>query len=168
MLDPDGSSARTDSVRFYFAYDSANLYLAVVCFDTAVATIRAQASGRDGAVAEDDCVGYLFQPDTGRGDVFHVLFNPVGVVFDEAIGVSDQGVATSVPAWDGDCAAQTLVVDGCWSIEVRVQLPVELIEPGPGMAWGVNFERRQPGRNANAVWQPTSPDPSTFGLLLFR
>lgn len=168
MLDADGSPARTDSVRFFFAYDSADLYLAAVCFDPAVATIRAQASGRDGAVAEDDCVGYLFQPDTGKGDVFHVLFNAAGAVFDEAIGFSEKGEASAVPAWDGDYATRSFIGDGFWSIEVRVELPVELIKPMPGMAWGLNFRRMQPSRKANADWQPMSLDPGSFGLLLFQ
>jgi 3',5'-cyclic AMP phosphodiesterase CpdA len=168
MLDPDGGPVGTDSVRFYFAYDSADLYLAAVCFDPAAATLRARASGRDGAVAEDDCVGYLFQPDTGKGDVFHVLFNPAGAVFDEAIGIGEKGVASAVPAWDGDYTSRTLVGDRFWSIEVRVQLPVELVRPVPGMVWGLNFQRRQPRREANADWQPMMMDARSFGLLLFR
>jgi predicted phosphodiesterase len=168
MFDAEGGPARTDSMRFYFAYDSADLYLAAVCFDPAVTTIRAQASGRDGAVADDDCVGYLFQPDSGKGDVFHVLFNPVGAVFDEAIGVGKKGEASASPAWDGDYTVRTLIGDRFWSVEVRIQLPVELVGPRPGAAWGVNFRRMQPGRKASADWQPMSLDPSSFGLLLFR
>jgi len=168
LLDADGGLAKIDSTRFFFAYDSADLYLAAVCFDPAVTAIKAQASGRDGAVDEDDCVGYFFQPDTSKGDVFHVLFNPAGAVFDEAIAVIEKGEASSSPARDGDYTVKALVGDGFWSIEVKVALPVELVRAGPGEVWGVNFQRKQPGRNADASWQPTGHDLSALGLLLFR
>jgi hypothetical protein len=168
LLDSAGGPAKTDSTRFYFAYDSANLYLAAVCFDPAVTTVKAQASGRDGAVDEDDCVCYLFRPDTSKADVFQVLFNATGAVFDQAMSVNEQGVVCPGPAWDGDYTVKALLGIGFWSIEVRVALPVELVRAGPGEAWGVDFRRKQPGRNASADWQPTGHDPSALGLLLFR
>jgi hypothetical protein len=168
LLDADGGPAKTDSTHFYFTYDSANLYLAAVCFDPAVAMVKAQASGRDGAADEDDCVGYLFRPDTGRADVFQVFFNATGAVLDRAMAVNGDSVVCPGLTWDGDYTVNTLRGIGFWSIEVKVALPVELIRARPGGVWGVDFRRKQPGRNAKGDWQPTGYDPRALGLLLFR
>jgi predicted phosphodiesterase len=168
LLDAMGGPARTDSTLFYFAYDSADLYLAAVCFDPAVNTIKAEAQQRDGAVRNDDCVDYLLQPDTGKGDVFEVCINPSGTVFDQMIYVNPKGDLGMNPAWDHGYEAQTFFGQGLWSIEVRIPLPTELLMPRPGDVWGLNFRRTQPGRKESADWQPMDYDPDTFGLMLFE
>jgi len=38
----------------------------------------------------------------------------------------------------------------------------------PGDVWGLNFRRKQPGRKANADWQPISYDPHGLGLMLIN
>ncbi len=168
LLAADGGPARTDSTRFYFAYDSADLYLAAVCFDPAVNTIKAEAQNRDGAVQNDDCVDYLLQPDTGKGDVFEICINASGTIFDQMISVSPKGDIGMNPAWDHGYETRTFLGDRYWSIEVRIPLPTELLMPRRGDVWGLNFRRTQPSRKESADWQPIDYNPDTFGLMLFE
>jgi predicted phosphodiesterase len=168
LLAADGGPARTDSTRFHFAYDSADLYLAAVCFDPAVSTVKTGAQKRDDAVQNDDCVDYFLQPDTGMGDVFEVCISASGTVFDQMIHVSPNGDLGMNPAWDHNHEIQTFFGQGFWSIEVRIPLPTELLMPRPGDVWGLNFRRNQPGRKESADWQPIDYDPDTFGLMLFE
>jgi hypothetical protein len=166
LLSADGGPAQTDSTRFYFAYDKDNVYLAAVCFDPAVNTVTAQAQERDGAVYNDDCIGYFFQPETGKATVYQLYFNPKGVSFDQEIKVGEQGEVNTDPKFDGVYDARTYLGDGFWSIEVRIPRLGRDYVVGPGSVLGCNFRRKQPGRKANADWQPISYDPKTFGLLL--
>ncbi len=164
----EGGPAKTDSARFYFAADSANLYLAAVCLDPAVNTVKSQASKQDGAVYNDDCVGYFLQPDTGKGETYQVYFNPGGIAFDQRITVSDKGEMNADPKWNGTYEVKTRLGKDQWRIEARIPLAQFGATAKPGQAWGLNFRRKQPGRKANADWQPISYDPSAFGLLLFK
>jgi predicted phosphodiesterase len=168
FFDYEGGPAKTDSARFCFAADSANLYLAAVCFDPAINTVKAQTSAQDGAVYNDDCVGYFLQPDTGKGDIYQVYFNPGGIAFDQKITVSDKGEMNADPKWNGTYEVKTRLGKDQWRIEAKIPLAQFGATAQPGQAWGLNFRRKQPGRKANADWQPVSYDPSAFGLLLFK
>ena len=168
FFDYEGGPASTDSARFYFAADSANLYLAAVCFDPAVNTVKAQATAQDGAVYNDDCVGYFLQPDTAKGEIYQVYLNPGGIAFDQKITVSDEGSMYADPKWNGTYEVKTRLGKDQWRIEARVPLAQFGATAKPGQAWGLNFRRKQPGKKANADWQPISYDPSAFGLLLIR
>jgi predicted phosphodiesterase len=164
----DSEPARTDSTRFYFAYDTNNLYLAAVCFDPAVNTVKVQASQPDGAVYNDDCVGYFLQPDTGKGEIFQVYFNPGGIAFDQKIMVSEKSGMNADPKWNGTYEVKARLDKDQWRLEAKIPLAQFGATAKPGQAWGLNFRRKQPGRKASADWQPISYDPSAFGLLLFK
>jgi hypothetical protein len=164
----DGGPATTDSSRFYFTWDDANLYLAAVCFDPAVNTIKAQAGEQDAAVYNDDCVGYFLQPDTSKGDIYQIYFNSRGIAFDQKITVSDKGEMSTDPKWDGKYDAKTTLGKDRWTIEVRIPLDQWGASTKRGDVWGLNFRRKEPGKKTNADWQPISYDPNAFGLLLMK
>lgn len=162
FIGPDGGPAATDSCRFYFAHDDSNLYLGAVLFDRAVVDVKAQAEVRDGAVYNDDCVGWFLQPDVPAGDIFQVYFNPAGVGFDQRIAAG----GGADPKWDGEYEVKTAFGKGLWTVEARV--PYSTFDARPGPVWGVNFRRKQPGKKANADWQPVSYDPNGLGRLEFE
>ncbi len=168
FFDYEGEPAKTDSARFYFAADSANLYLAAACFDPAVNTVKAQATEQDGAVYNDDCVGYFLQPDTAKGEIYQVYFNPGGIAFDQKITISDKGEMNADPKWNGTYEVKARLDKDQWRIEAKIPLAQFGATAKPGQAWGLNFRRKQPGKKANADWQPISYDPSAFGLLLIK
>jgi hypothetical protein len=161
----DGGPAKTDSSRFYFAWDDTSLYVGAVCFDPAVTTVRAQAEKQDDAVYNDDCVGFFLQPDTSAADIYQVYFNPKGVAFDQRIAVNFDGDMDADPKWNGSYAAAGSLGPDRWTFEARIPLAQLGAKAGPGRVWGLNFRRKQPGKKASADWQPVSYDPNGFGLL---
>jgi predicted phosphodiesterase len=164
----DSEAMKTDSVRFYFAADSANLYLAAVCFDPNPDSVRAKATERDKGVHLDDCVGWFLAPDTSKGTIYQVYFNPNAVVLDQKITVSPEGKMDADMAWNADVDVKAAKGKNYWSVEAKLPLAQFGKTAKPGDVWGINFRRKQPGRKANADWQPISYDPSAFGLLLFK
>jgi len=164
----DSEAMKTDSVRFYFAADSANLYLAAVCFDPNPESVRVNATERDKGVHLDDCVGWFLLPDTSMGNIYQVYFNPAAVVLDQRITVSPEGRMDVDMAWSADVDVKAAKGKSYWSVEAKLPLAQFGATVKPGDVWGVNFRRKQPGRKANADWQPISYDPHGLGLMLIK
>jgi len=164
----DSEAMKTDSTRFYFAADPANLYLAAVCFDPAVNTVKAQAQERDKDVHLDDCVGWFIVPDTSKSVIYQVYSNPNVVVLDQRIALSSEGLIDADVDWTADLEVKAALGAGLWSVEIRLPLAQFGVTAKPGQVWGLNFRRKQPGRKASADWQPISYDPHGLGLMVIR
>jgi predicted phosphodiesterase len=164
----DSEAMKTDSVRFYFAADSANLYLAAVCFDPNPDSVRAKATERDKGVHLDDCVGWFLLPDTSKDVIYQVYFNPNAVVLDQKITVSPEGKMDVDMAWNADVDVKAAKGKNYWSVEAKLPLAQFGKAAKPGDVWGINFRRKQPGRKANADWQPITYDPHGLGLILIK
>ncbi|MBM3331899.1 hypothetical protein FJY68_08645 [candidate division WOR-3 bacterium] len=164
----DSEAMRTDSVRFYYAADSANLYLAALCFDPNPDSVKVKATERDKGVHLDDCVGWFPLPDTSKGDIYQLYFNPNAVVLDQKIVVSPEGKMDADMAWSADVDVKTAKGKNYWSVEARIPLAQFGTAAKPGDVWGLNFRRKQPGRKANADWQPISYDPHGLGLMFIK
>jgi len=168
LFSNDSEAMKTDSVRFYFAADSANLYLAAVCFDPKPESVSAKATERDKGVHLDDCVGWFLLPDTSKGRIYQVYFNPNAVVLDQKITVSPEGTMDVDMAWSADLDVKAAKGRDYWSVEARLPLEQFGVAAKPGDVWGLNFRRKQPGRNANADWQPITYDPHGLGLMFVK
>ena len=164
----DSEAMKTDSVRFYFAADSANLYLAAVCFDPNPEGLKVKATERDKGVHLDDCVGWFLLPDTSKGNIYQIYFNPNAVVLDQKITVSPAGKMDVDAAWNADVDVKAAKGKNYWSVEAKLPLAQFGVSAKPGDVWGLNFRRKQPGRKANADWQPISYDPHGLGLMLIN
>ena len=164
----DSEAMKTDSVRFYFAADSANLYLGAVCFDPNPDSVRVKATERDKGVHNDDCVGWFLAPDTSKGTICQVYFNPNAVVLDQKITVSPAGKMNADMAWNADVDVKAAKGKNYWSVEAKLPLAQFGAAAKPGDVWGLNFRRKQPGRKANADWQPISYDPHGLGLMFIK
>ncbi len=164
----DSEAMGTDSVRFYFAADTANLYLAAVCFDPHPDSVRANATERDKGVHLDDCVGWFLAPDTAKGTIYQVYFNPNAVVLDQKITVSPEGKMDVDMAWNADVTVKAAKGKEYWSVEARLPLAQFGTRAKPGDVWGLNFRRKEPGKKANADWQPITYDPHGLGLLFIK
>jgi hypothetical protein len=164
----DSESMKTDSVRFYFAADTANLYLAAICFDPHPDSVSVQATERDKGVHLDDCVGWFLVPDTSKGEIYQVYFNPNAVILDQKITVSPEGKMDVDMAWNGDMDVKTAKDKDFWSVEAKLPLAQLGVTAKPGDVWGLNFRRKQPGRKANADWQPISYDAHRLGLMFIK
>jgi predicted phosphodiesterase len=164
----DSEAMKTDSVRFYFAADSANLYLAAVCFDPNPDSVKVKATERDKGVHNDDCVGWFLLPDTAKGTIYQIYFNPNAVVLDQKITVSPEGKMDVDPAWNADVDVKAAKGKNYWSVEAKLPLAQFGKTAKPGDVWGLNFRRKQPGRKANADWQPISYDPHGLGLMFIK
>ncbi len=169
LFSPDGSPVSIESTFCYFAYDDANLYLAMNCRESKPDSVRASTSQRDGGVFGEDCIGYFLQPDLKKDTVYQIYFNALGTVFDQKITQSPGGEYTGDKSWNGKYTVKSARGKEYWSVEARIPLSQLGLRAKPGARCGINFLRKQQRLASAADWQvPVDYDPRTFGVLLFQ
>jgi len=158
-----------DPVKFYFAYDADNLYIAAKCMESKPDSIIANVKERDGAIYGEDCIGYFFQPVTDTAIVYQIYINPLGTVFDQLITFDSMGYSSGDRSWNGDYEIKTARGEDFWSVEARIPLKQFDVIGEASKEWRLNFRRKQKRINAAADWQtPIDYNPETFGRLVFN
>jgi predicted phosphodiesterase len=162
----DGSKATTDPTSFYFAYDSANLYVAARCVEKKTDSIRATVTKHDGAIYAEDCIGLFLQPDRDRPVAYQIYFNSLGYAFDQKLTMNEDGFMDADRGWNGTYDAVGRRGEGFWSIEAVIPLKQLGARGESGSKWGINFRRKQSRTGSAADWQtPIDYNPKTFGVL---
>jgi hypothetical protein len=165
---PGGSKAAIDPVKFYFAYDDHNLYLAAYCTDHKIDSVSADVKERDGSVYGEDCIGYFIEPVIESDTIYQIYINPVGVVFDQKIWKDEDGWADADRDWNGEYTVESKMGPDYWSIEARISLGQFGTVGEEGRKMRINFRRKQP-RLGNADWQtPIDYYADTYGYLIMK
>ncbi|MFH1414613.1 MAG: metallophosphoesterase [Elusimicrobiota bacterium] len=158
----------TESVEFYFSWDPDNLYIAAKCSEGDKDSIVTGINDHDGKVYEDDCVGYLIQPNTA-GPIYQIYINSKGVVYDKQYIMKDGTLYESKDEWDCKLEVETSINDGYWAVECRIPVNELRTTISPGRVWQVNFRRKQNDPESSSDWiSPVVIDPKRFGALIFR
>ena len=165
----DGSEMSIDKFSIAFSYDDHNLYIAARCHDDEIASLKTDAKEHDGAVYQDDCVGFFFQPDIVEQVVYQIYFNSAGVVFDQKISPNEDGQFQGDREWNGDYTVATVIGEDGWTLEAAVPLSQLGVEGTSSSEWGCNFRRKHQRFNSTGDWLvPISYDPATYGSLKFE
>ncbi|MBN2362919.1 metallophosphoesterase [candidate division WOR-3 bacterium] len=162
-------SSTADDVKFYFAYDTQNLYLLALCHEEDMSSIIAEKTIRDENIFSEDCVGYFIMPDTGKECMYQIYCNTLGTLYDALLVKNESGSYEGDNEWNGEIESAVNVLDDYWVFEAKI--PVSQFEGlvlNSGDVMLLNFRRKQPG-SANADWQtPIEYDPATFGILIMK
>ncbi len=165
-----GGDMTTEPVKFYFAHDKKNLYLAAYCEESKMDSLKADITEHDGAIYGEDCVGYFIETIIHSDTIYQIYFNPNGVSFDQKIWKGEDGYADADREWNGDYKTKTRKGDGYWSIEIQIpvkQFGLKEIKADDKMR--LNFRRKQSRLNAPADWQtPIDYYADTYGFLIMK
>lgn len=136
--------AASPNTEVKLAYDSANIYVAFVCEEPDMKSLKAEARKRNDPVFMDDCVEIFLDVQRNQ-KVFHVALNTNNVIWDVK---SDDGL------WHGKYETAISKLDGRWQAEIAI--PVSnfgMAGIKPGDRWNVNFcrERHVPPK-VNSTW----------------
>jgi len=168
LFDPDGGEMKTEPVRFYFAYDAQNLYLAAGCVESRMDSLVARVTDHDGTVYGEDCVGYFIQPDPAKDTAYQIYFNPLGTSFDQRIVMTEAG-ADADRSWNGTYEVRTAEGKDSWTVEARIPLGQFGVTAKSGQKLGLEFRRKQKRLNCAADWQvPLDYNPATYGVVVLK
>jgi len=167
---PDGGKMTTDQVKFYFAYDKKNLYLAAYCEESNMDSLRANVIEHDGAIYGEDCVGYFIEPVIHSDTIYQIYFNPNGFAFDQKIWKGEDSYADADRDWNGKYKVKTKRDDVSWSMEAKIsikQFGMKKLESGDKMR--LNFRRKHSRLSTTADWQsPIDYYADTYGFLIMK
>jgi hypothetical protein len=167
---PEVGEKLTEPVKFYFAHDKKNLYLAAYCQESDMDSLKADVTEHDGAIYGEDCVGYFIEPIFHSDTIYQIYFNPNGVSFDQKIWTGEDGYADADRSWNGSYKTKTVKGDNYWSIEIQVpikQFGLKEIKPDDKMR--LNFRRKQSRLGTASNWQsPIDYYADTYGYLIMK
>ncbi|WP_297691591.1 DUF5916 domain-containing protein [uncultured Eudoraea sp.] len=149
MQEPKEGGEPTERTEVRVAFDSKNLYLAVVCFDSDPSDIKAFQKKRDASLETDDRFRWIFDTFMDKRRAYFFEINPSGLRGDGLIS-SGQG-QTLNKDWDGIWQAWTYIGDFGWSAEIRI--PFRSINfDAKSEVWGINFQRTIRRNNEELLW----------------
>ncbi|MCP4640381.1 MAG: carbohydrate binding family 9 domain-containing protein, partial [bacterium] len=170
-----GKGMATEKTDARVLWDDSNLYIGMRCFDSDVTKLKKEATDRDGAVFDDDCVEIFFIPPgnpvlekvkNAASRYFHIAVNALGTCADET------GMNT-VERWNARWGAKTSIHKDRWEVELAMPWSALKTQPTDGDVWAVNFNRGLPKRgklSEYSGWSITFAgfhDPDHFGKMIF-
>ena len=165
----DGLSAGAGT-RVRLLRDERTLYLAAVCDEPHMESLKAEADQRDGDVVADDSLQFFFDADGDPATYVRVAVNSLAALYDarHAPSVSPSAAKHWNAPWQAAVAKGT----GKWTVELAVELKhLSAAAPAPGGAWGFNVVRsRRAAGMENTCWSlcyDAFAEPENFGTLRF-
>ena len=130
-------------------YDSDNLYIAAICYDSLQGDFVIQSLKQDFSYPISDAFAVFIDPFNDKINGFSFAVNPMGVQREGLLeGGAGFGVTT---AWDNKWYSKVVREKGRWVVEMAI--PFKSIRFKPDITtWGINFSRNDLKRNENSSW----------------
>jgi hypothetical protein len=139
-------------------YDSKNIYVAAICYDTFPGEHIVTSLKRDFTFSANDAFAIYIDPFNDKINGFSFAVNPYGAQFE---GLLQNGGSFGVSTdWDNKWFSETTRHKGYWVAEFKI--PFKTIRYKKEIAtWGVNFSRNNQKINERSTW---SFVPRNFGI----
>jgi hypothetical protein len=133
-----GRHTPPDPTEAYVLATDTDLFVAFLCHEQRMGSLKLKHAGRDSEVWLDDSVEIFLNPDMLGDAVYQIVVNAAGHFRDARGGSGKPGSAE----WNGDIEAKTSQAADRWIAEVRIPLKDLGIEGGSsGQMWRMNLAR---------------------------
>ncbi|MDT7827756.1 DUF5916 domain-containing protein [Pricia sp. S334] len=149
MQEPEEGGEPTERTEVRIAFDSQNLYIAVVCYDSNPSGLKAFQKKRDAPLETDDRFRWILDTFMDQRSAYFFEINPLGLRGDGLIS-SGQG-QTLNKDWDGIWNTWTYIGDFGWSAEIRIPFRTLNFDSNSDV-WGINFQRTVRRKNEEQLW----------------
>jgi hypothetical protein len=131
------------------AYDSENLYIGAVFYDSEPGGIKAFQRKRDASLDTDDKFVFILDTYNDQRSAFYFEVNPAGLMGD---GILRVGQGTSINrSWDGIWRAWVVKNEEGWMLEIKIPF-MTLNFDRRNDTWGINFLRTIRRKNEDVLW----------------
>ena len=134
--EPHEGEPATEATEVKLLYDSQNLYIGVICFDSNPQQIIGTQMSRDADLTADDRVEILIDSFRDRHNAFYFATNPLGALVDALI-VENGEIRT---AWDAIWLVRARRTEKGWSAEFAIPFKSLGFHRGR-QTWGFNVSR---------------------------
>jgi hypothetical protein len=159
--EPNEGEPATERTEVRFLLDRQNLYVAVVCFDSAPDRILVSQSRRDAPLNDTDSIQILLDTFNDGQNAFVFGTNPFGIEYDGQVTAEGQGGAQRGEGtgginldWNADWTVRTQRTDRGWEAEFAIPLKTLRYNPGDERTWGVNVLRNVRRKNEQVFLSP--------------
>jgi hypothetical protein len=134
--DPHEGEKASETTEVKLLYDSQNLYIGVMCFDSDPKAIIGTQMSRDADLSADDRIEVLIDSFRDRHNAFYFATNPLGALVD-ALVIENGEISKE---WDAIWLARTRRTDQGWSAEFAIPFKSLAFHRGD-QSWGFNVSR---------------------------
>jgi len=169
--EPNESQPATERTEIRFLLDRTNLYIAVICYDSAPDEIVVSQSRRDATLTDTDSIEILLDTFNDGQNAFVFGTNPFGIEYDGQVmgegltsgssfatrgsGGSQSGQVRGFNAnWDADWTVRARTSERGWEAEFAIPLKTLRYSPGADRTWGVNVLRNIRRKNEQVFLSP--------------
>jgi hypothetical protein len=165
QFEPLEGGTPSEKTKAYLGHDREYLYIALRCFDSDPAAIRACLTPRDKAPADDGITVYLDTfNDKKRAFVFQI--NPCGIQTDgiltEGSGRRRMGFDRFDRNWDTFFLADARVDELGYTVEMAIPFKSLRFPNTSSQTWGIKIQRSIPRKNEEMYWPPHTRDSNGF------
>jgi uncharacterized protein DUF5916/cellulose/xylan binding protein with CBM9 domain len=156
--EPNEGQPATERTEIRFLIDQRNLYIAIICYDSAPGEIVVSESRRDASLADTDSIEILLDTFNDGQNAFVFGTNPFGIELDgqvmgegqnagggfiaSGVGGSQRGQVRGFNAnWDADFTVRAGMTERGWEAEFAIPLKTLRYNAGSDRTWGVNVMR---------------------------
>ena len=175
---PDEGDPSTERTEVRIAFDNANLYFGIICFDRQPENIVVTQNRRDGSLIDTDSIQLLLDTYNDGQNAFVFGTSPTGIEFDAQVtkagqrrgsgggparaggvgggGAQRAGAAAFNLNWDAVWKVRSQVSARGWESEIVIPFRTLRYKPGADQTWGLNISRNLRRRNELSFWSPVS------------
>ncbi|MGE0568472.1 MAG: DUF5916 domain-containing protein, partial [Bacteroidia bacterium] len=146
---PNDTSEAVKRTEVILAYDSENLYVAAICYESTKHNYVIQSLRRDFSYPVSDAFVITLDPFSDMQNGFSFGLNPYGVQREGLVANGGGFGVTTI--WDNKWYGETSRTDSCWIAEM--QIPFKSLRYKDNLKqWRVNFSRNDLTTNENSTW----------------
>jgi hypothetical protein len=134
--EPKPGEKPTEQTEVKILYDSLNVYIGIMCYDSRPSQIVATQMSRDADLSADDRIEILIDSFHDRHNAFYFSTNPSGALVDGLLVEN----GTLNRDWNAIWFARTRRSDQGWSCELAIPFKSVGFKKGEAV-WGFNFSR---------------------------
>ena len=134
--EPHEGEKATEATQVKLLYDSRNLYIGVMCFDSEPKQIIGTQMSHDADLSADDRIEIVIDTFRDRRNAFYFATNPLGALVD-ALVIENGQINKD---WDGIWLVRTRRTEKGWSAEFAIPFKSLSFHRGQ-QTWGFNFSR---------------------------
>jgi len=134
--EPKPGEKPTEQTEVKILYDSDNIYIGVMCYDSEPSRIVATQMARDADLSADDRIEMVIDSFHDRHNAFYFSTNPLGALVD---GLLIENGSLNLD-WNAIWLVRTHRSDKGWSAEFAIPFKSIGFRQGDGV-WGFNFSR---------------------------
>ena len=162
---PNAGKPASERTEIRIAYDRANFYVSVICYDANPDQLVVSDARRDASL--DDTDSFIFILDTYKDSQNGFVFgtNSQGVEYDAQVDNEGQGnfnanrqqggvIGGFNLNWDASWTVKASVGEYGWSAEFAIPFKTIRFRSGENQTWGINFRRNIRKSNEVAFWAP--------------